>query len=69
MSAQHTMARTDGNDTESLFTCPAAGCGRRLVLDHVGGRIRVLDEGNRNALHQGATGPISFAGDLDGERP
>jgi hypothetical protein len=59
---RHLMVRTEGNGAESLFECTADGCGARLVFDHVGGRLVVLDPGSGSALHQGSTGLVALSG-------
>ncbi len=59
---RHLMMRTDGNGAESLFMCTVDGCGRRLVFDHVSGRLVVLDPGAGPALHQGSTGLVALSG-------
>jgi hypothetical protein len=64
MPERHTMTRTTGNGVESLFDCPVSGCNRRLVLNHIGGGIVVIEEGN-GALHQGSSGPVGFYGAVD----
>jgi|307.fasta_scaffold793718_2 hypothetical protein len=59
---RHLMVSTEGNGAESLFECTADGCGRRLVFDHVDGRLIVLEPGAGSALHQGSTGLVALSG-------
>lgn len=59
---RHLMVRTDGNGAESLFVCTVDGCERRLVFDHVDGRLIVLDPGAGSAPHQGSTGLVALSG-------
>jgi hypothetical protein len=66
---RHLMVCTDGNGAESYFDCSVDGCGRRLVFDHVGVRLIVLDEGDRSALHQGSTGLVGLSGAVDRDLP
>ncbi len=66
---RHLMMRTDENGAESLFECTVDGCGRRLVFDHVGGRLVVLDPGSASALHQGSTGLVALHGTVRAGRP
>ncbi len=62
---RHLMVCTDGNGAESYFECTVEGCGRRVVLDHVGVRLIVLDRGDESALHQGSTGLVGLSGAVD----
>ncbi|WP_433303784.1 hypothetical protein ACQP2F_13010 [Actinoplanes sp. CA-030573] len=62
---RHLMMCVDSNDAESLFECTVAGCGRRLVFDHVGARTVVLDRGLSNAPHHGSTGLVGLSGGVD----
>jgi hypothetical protein len=61
---RHLMVCTDGNGAESLFECTVAGCGRVVVLDHVGTRLVVLHPGTGSALHQGTTGLVALSGSV-----
>ena len=65
---RHLMIRTSENGAESLFECTVQGCGRRLVFDHVRGRLVVLDHGSGAALHQGSTGLVALTGTVQPER-
>jgi hypothetical protein len=58
--AGHLMMCTETNGAESLFEC-TVGCGRRLVLDHVGGRLTVIDLGDASAPHHGSTGMVGLS--------
>jgi len=67
---RHLMVCTGGNGTESFFECTVDGCGRRVVIDHVGVRMTVLDRGSGSALHQGSTGVVALSGSIQpGLRP
>jgi len=66
---RHLMIHTDGNGAESLFECTVDGCGRRLVFDHVGGRLVVIDPGSGSALHQGSTGLVALSGTVQRSAP
>jgi len=59
---RHLMVPADWNGAESLFECTVEGCGRRLVLDHVGARLVVVHPGSGSALHQGSTGLVAMSG-------
>ena len=59
---RHLMVCTEGNGAESLFECTVEGCGRRLVFDHVGVRMIVLDRGSGSAPHHGSTGLVALSG-------
>ena len=59
---RHLMVCTEGNGEQSLFECTVEGCRRRLVFDHVGFRLIVLDRGSESALHQGSTGLVALSG-------
>ncbi|WP_306206433.1 hypothetical protein [Actinoplanes sp. RD1] len=60
-SERHLMMCVDSGDAESLFECTVDECGRRLVLDHVGTRIVVIDPGSSSALHHGSTGLVDLS--------
>jgi hypothetical protein len=47
-------ASSGANGEDVLFTCPEAGCGRRLIVKRHGGLI-VLDQGDFFARHRGGT--------------
>lgn len=64
MTERHLMVAIEGNATESLFECTVADCGQRLVLDHVGARLKVLHAGAAGALHQGSTGLVALTSSL-----
>jgi hypothetical protein len=53
MTEHHMTIEADNGD-ETLFVCPEASCGRRLVLKRSGGMV-VLDRGDFFALHSGGT--------------
>jgi hypothetical protein len=42
-----------------LFEC-MDGCGRRLAVDRVGGRLIVIDRGDPYALHRGSVGGVEI---------
>lgn len=60
-AVRHLMVSTEGNGRESLFECADPDCGRRLVFDHVGGRLVVIDRGDTTALHSGSTGLVGLS--------
>jgi len=62
---RHLMMCVDNRDAESLFECTVAGCGRRVILDHVGARTIVLDRGLSTALHHGSTGLVEISAAVD----
>jgi len=55
---RHRMTRTYGDGARSLFVCTVAGCGRKVLLDHVSGTLQVLEAG-AGAVHVGFNGPAS----------
>ena len=61
---RHLMICTDGDETKSHFECTVEGCGRRLVFDHVAGRLTVSHPGSGSALHSGSTGLVALSGTL-----
>lgn len=62
---RHLMMCVDSRDAESLFECTVDGCGRRLILDHVGARTVVLHPGLSSALHHGSTGLVDVSAAID----
>ena len=62
---RHLMVRTDSNGRESLFECGTEDCGRRLIFDHVEGRLIVLDDGDLSTLHYGSSGPVVLSARVD----
>lgn len=62
---RHLMICVDSDGTESIFECTVAGCGRRLVFDHVGARLKVLHPGSSSALHQGSTGLVAVTATVE----
>lgn len=66
---RHLMIRASENGAESLFECTVKECGRRLVFDHVRGRLVVLSHGSGAALHQGSTGLAALSGTVQPEAP
>jgi hypothetical protein len=61
---RHRMTRTQGDVAHSLFVCTVSGCGRTVVLDHVGGNLMVLTAG-AEAVHVGFGGPASTPSAFD----
>lgn len=59
---RHLMVCTGDNGAESLFECTVAGCGRELVLNHVGARFTVLNPGMGSVPHHGSTGLVALSG-------
>lgn len=59
---RHLMVCVDGDGAQSVFECTVADCGRRLIFDHIGARLKVLHPGSGTALHQGSTGLASVTG-------
>jgi len=43
-----------------LFEC-VEGCGRRVAVDGVSGRLTVIDRGDPLALHRGSSGGLDLA--------
>jgi hypothetical protein len=62
---RHLMMCVDSRDAESLFECTVHGCGRRLILDHVGARTVILDRGVSSVPHHGSTGLVDVSGAVD----
>lgn len=60
MDRTHRMTLEADNGAEALFTCPEAGCGRRLVVQRRGGLV-VLDQGDFFALHTGGTDGLGIS--------
>jgi hypothetical protein len=59
MDRVHRMHLEADNGQEALFSCPEAGCGRRLVLQRPGGLV-VLEQGDFYALHSGGTSGLDL---------
>jgi hypothetical protein len=66
---RHLMVCSDGDGTNSRFECTVAGCGRRLIFDHVTGRLTVIHPGSGSALHSGSTGLVALSGTLQSDLP
>jgi hypothetical protein len=62
---RHLMMCVDSDGTDSIFECTVAGCGRRLIFDHVGARLKVLRPGSSSALHHGSTGLVGVTATVE----
>jgi hypothetical protein len=57
----HEYVLESGNEHESLFVCPADGCGRRVVYNRSRPDYIVIDRGDFFAQHRWARPGISMA--------
>jgi hypothetical protein len=65
MDERHLMMCVDSDGRESAFECTVAGCGRRLIFDHVGARLVVLVPGSSPAPHHGSTGLVGVTATVE----
>jgi hypothetical protein len=61
---EHLMICVSGDGPRSVFDCTVPGCGRRLVLDHVDARLRILHPGSSAVRHRGSTGLVGVTGSV-----
>ena len=61
----HTMTVETDDEREVIFACDDPLCGRRVRLGRTGG-FEILEQGDFDARHAGATGPLTIGAGLGG---